>query len=88
MDNGMMISVGQQALIHSLATELHAVNGLDDQVLERIERRAIQQIKGAIFEGAPPPEDEQIRLLDISLDALRSLMAYIKENRDRGNLIP
>ena len=48
--------------------------------------RAIRKIKGAVFEGIP--EDEQIRLLDISLGALRTLMAHIKENRDKGNLIP
>jgi hypothetical protein len=85
MDNSMMITMGQQTLIRSLAIELNANNGLDDQALERIERRAIQKIKGAVFDGELPQEDEQIRLLNISIDAVRSSIAYIKENRDEGN---
>jgi hypothetical protein len=41
MNAGMMISAGLMDLIRSLAVELNAANKLDDQALERIERRAV-----------------------------------------------
>jgi hypothetical protein len=88
MDNRMLISTGLMDLIRSLAVELNALNGLDDQALERIERRAIQKIKGTEFYGTIPQEDEQIRLLDISIGAVRTGIKYIKDSRDNGDLTP
>jgi hypothetical protein len=86
MDNSRFISAGLMDLIRSLAVELNALNGLDDQALERIERSAIQKIKGTEFEGTIPQEDEQIRRLDISIDAVRAAIEYIKDSRDKGDL--
>jgi hypothetical protein len=83
---GGQIMMGQLSVIREMAVELKRLDKLDDRTLENIEQRAIRKAKGALFDGDVPPDEEQVRLIDISLNAIRLALAYIKSNRDNGNL--
>ena len=78
--------MGQFVLIREMAVELKQLDKLDDQTLEHIEQRAIRKMKGALFDGDLPPDGEQVRLIAFSLNAICLALAYIKANRDNGNL--
>jgi len=81
----MSIMAGQLQLIRTLAVELHKLGKLDDELLQRVEAVSIKKAKGTTF-GGNPSDELQIRLMDFSIDAIRSAISYLKANRDNGNL--
>jgi hypothetical protein len=86
-NEGAAIMMGQFALIREMAVELRQLDKLDDQTLERIEQCAIRKMKGRLFNGDNiPPDQDQVRLIDFSLNAIYAGLAHIKTNRDNGNL--
>ena len=87
MDNSMMISMGQQTLIRSLAIELNANNGLDDQALERIEHdQELHQV--VIHRWRGRLDDEDIRAAHVLVD-LHVILAIGKAvERDASRLDP
>jgi hypothetical protein len=83
-----MLLAAFHSLIHSLAVELNADNRLYDQALGRIEQRVLQKIKNADFKDPAWPLAEQVRLMDIAVEAVQTEMKYIRKARDDGNLKP
>jgi hypothetical protein len=76
---------GLLAVITEMAVELKQANKLDDQMLDHIEQRAIQRLKGQGFDSeAPVEESEQVRLVNISLDGMRFALVLAKAIRDNG----
>jgi hypothetical protein len=73
--------MGQFALIREMEVELKQLNKLDDQTLEHIEQRAVRKMKGSLFDGDIPPDKEQLRLVDLSLNAIRLALVCIKTKR-------
>ena len=82
---GMSIMAGQIQLIRALAVELHNLGKLDDELLQRVDGVSIKRAKGTSFE-ADAQDELQLRLMDFSIDAVRTAVGHLKANRDNGNL--
>jgi hypothetical protein len=86
-EEGGSIMIAQMGLIRELAVELNRLGKLDDSLLSRVEARSTQKVKGTVFSSNVPSDTEQLRLMDLSIEAIKGAVAYLKANRNNGNLV-
>jgi hypothetical protein len=84
-EEGMSIMTGQLQIIRALAVELHKLGKLDDALLQRVESISIKKAKGTTFDESAQ-DDLQIRLMDFSIDAIRTAVQFLRATRDNGEL--
>lgn len=78
----MQFVAGLLDLICAMALELKRADRLDDQTLARMEQRAFRKLKAQAFDD----NAEQLRLVNISRDAVRFALALVKTDRDNDTL--
>jgi hypothetical protein len=83
---GHSIMAAHLGLMRELAVELNRLGKLDDSLLSRVEEQSIKKIKGSQFSSIALPDVEQLRLMDLAIEAIRVTVTYLRANRDKGNL--